>query len=182
MPSGIVSLLDEQHDALTRNLWAELEQRFDLHSIGATPYPHFSYHVARGYDAAGVERVLETIAAHARPFEVSTTGLGVFTGSTPVLYLPVVRTQALTEFHEQVWSALEPFATNSMSYYAPQNWMPHITLAQHDLTPEVLAAVMGALGTYSFNWVLMVNNLAFIEDTGNEQSLKLHCEFGDDSV
>jgi hypothetical protein len=38
---GIVSLLDNDHNQLIEELWAELEQEFSVHGVYVTPYPHF---------------------------------------------------------------------------------------------------------------------------------------------
>ena len=47
---GIISLLDNDHYQLVEEVWAELEREFSVHGVYVTPYPHFSYHVAQGYD------------------------------------------------------------------------------------------------------------------------------------
>jgi len=47
---AVVSLLDQSHYEKVEALWSELASRFGLRGIYRTPYPHFSYHVAAGYD------------------------------------------------------------------------------------------------------------------------------------
>ena len=161
---AIVSLLDDHHYRLTETLWRELEAQFGRRGVYATPYPHFSYHVARSYDRAGLTSALERFVRDIPPFQVTTTGLGIFAGPSPVLYIPVVRNPALTEFHRALWSELAACADGSAIYYSPERWLPHITLGSGDMTTDVLAEAVRLLGTRDFNWTVTVNNLAFIEE------------------
>ncbi len=82
---GIVSLLD--NDQLIEELWAELEREFSVHGVYVTPYPHFSYHVAQVYDVEKIEPILQRITSNITTFKVRTSGLGVFTGTSPVANL-----------------------------------------------------------------------------------------------
>ena len=176
---GIVTLLDPQHYALTEALWSELDEALGLRGVYATPYPHFSYHVAASYDHARLQAVLKQAAASARPFTVTTAGLAAFTGPQPVLYIPVVRTAELSAFHADLWTAVEETAQGSHAHYAPQFWVPHITLGFGDLTPASLAQAMRLLAGRSFNWEVPVDNLAFIDDEAGQQRLRERLEIGD---
>lgn len=175
---GVVFLLDKAHYAATEQLWAELAEVCGLRGVYVTPYPHFSYHVAQGYTAVELATALQRLTNQAQAFTVTTAGLGVFTGPAPVLYLPVVRTLALSQFHQQVWECLEPLSTGSVSYYQPQAWVPHITLSFGEVPLAKLAAAMQLLGGRTFNWEITVNHLAYMADTGTEQVLLGRYAFG----
>ena len=47
--------------------------------------------------------------------------------------------------------------------YGPEHWIPHITLAQWDLTPRQLPALMQVLSARSFSWRVSITNLTVIE-------------------
>jgi 2'-5' RNA ligase len=166
---GIVSLLDEEHYRLTEGLWAELEHTFGLRGIYATPYPHFSYHVAKRYDVEGLEAALKEMAETTRPFQVRTAGLGLFTGQSPVLFIPVVRGQALSQFHQRVWEAVSPLASGEEAHYHPERWMPHITIVFGELPSEKLPGVIRLLSERAFDWQITVDNLTYIEALGQGQ-------------
>jgi len=100
---GLVSLLDAEHDARVRALWSELETGLGLHGVWTTPYPHFSYQIAPRYDPA-IQPIARNLSA-AAPFEIRTGGLAVFTLPAPVLYLPIVRTAALSAWQSAQDSA-----------------------------------------------------------------------------
>jgi hypothetical protein len=71
---GVVSLLDHKHYQLTEKLWHELEREVGLRGVYITPFPHFSYHVACGYDVATLEPILQHTARKAKEFKVKTSG------------------------------------------------------------------------------------------------------------
>ena len=72
---GIVSLLDNDHNQLIKELWADLEREFSVRGVYVTPYPHFSYHVAQDYDVDKIEPVLQRITSNITTFKVRTSGV-----------------------------------------------------------------------------------------------------------
>jgi hypothetical protein len=175
---GLVTLLDPEHDALVRGLWQELEEALGLRGVWLTPFPHFSYQVAKSYDPPRLEASARALAATADPFEVGVAGLALFTGPAPVLYLPVVRTAALSAWHQRVWEACLPAAREPLVYYHPDNWMPHITIGFGDLDADRAAKAVRLLAGRAFDWRLVVDNLAVGTDDGSAQALKWRLPFG----
>ncbi len=144
---GVVSLLDHTSEQIVRALWGELAERYDLRIVAQrVPYPHFSYHIAEDYDLARTEAALAHVAAQVQPFTVHVTGLGAFEGPEVVLYLAVARDAALDQLHAALWQALaeDGVAQGASPLYAPDTWIPHITLAQGDLTADLLHAIQSA--------------------------------------
>lgn len=175
--NGVVSLLDQRHSALVEQIWAGLEQGLGLRGVYVTPYPHFSYHVARGYQMEQLETALARVVSGLAPLTVSTAGLGIFTGGQPVLYVPVVRTPELTRLQQSLWREVSRTASGIESYYAPERWLPHISLAFGDLDEHALAEAVRLLSTRDFAWELPIDNLAIIEDTGKKQELRRRFSF-----
>lgn len=172
---GIVSLLDSLHYQYTEDLWTELRQEFGVQGVYVTPYPHFSYHVASDYDVEMLAPILNSVATNQPPFQVSTSGLGIFTGKAPVLYIPVVRNPSLTQFHETLWRELSNTGNKIQTYYHPKHWIPHITIGFGDLNSDTLAHVVHYLSGRDFNWEITVDNLALIYDSGIGQ--KVHYRY-----
>jgi 2'-5' RNA ligase len=169
---GIVSLLDNEHYQLVEDLWAELEREFSVRGIYITPYPHFSYHVAQHYDVDELESILKRITSNITTFQVRTGGLGIFTGVSPVPYIPVVRSQELTELHQELWEVIPTADSGVQEYYHPDQWMPHITIGFGDMNKDNLSRIIPWLAERAFNWDITINNLALIYDTGTKQELK----------
>ena len=162
---GIVSLLDEKHDQDVKSIWDELEDECGLSGIRETPYPHFSWQVADGYQVDGIEQALQSLANEIEPFEVNAVGVGIFSGKTgvlPVLYVPVLRQQVLNFNHRLIWKKLEYCAINPKELYHAYNWMPHITLAYNDVTPEKLKYAVNLLAFREINWKIVIDNISYV--------------------
>lgn len=175
---GVVTLLPLPYYEMVETLWNELEERHGLRGIRVTPYPHFSWQIGETYDVPALKTALERLAAQTQPFTVHTTGLGIFTGERPVLFIPVVKSPELQRFHQQVWDALLPLTQGVSLYYSPKQWSPHISLAYEDLTPKNIGKAMKDMAFRSFNWEFLVDNLSFIyEPAGSIGSLQVTIPF-----
>jgi 2'-5' RNA ligase len=175
---GVVTLLDDRHYARVQAIWEELEQKFGVRGMFVMQYPHFSYQVAEAYDELACESRLKELAARTRPFRVRTAGLGVFTVASPVLYVPLVRTPQLSELHRDIWDGVgHPTLSPVTHYYHPDEWAPHVTLAQGDIDPDRLAEIVRLLSRRNFHWEITVSNLAIIYDTGREQGVRCRFDF-----
>jgi hypothetical protein len=179
---GIVSLLDNDHYQLVEELWAELEREFSVHGVYVTPYPHFSYHVAQGYDMDKVESVLDRTTSNITTFKVRTSGLGIFTGSSPVLYIPVARSLDLTQLHQELWQEISPSSSGVQEYYHPNQWMPHITIGFGDISKDRLSQTIPFLAERDFTWEISINNIALIYDTGIKQELTSRFDISNEPV
>jgi 2'-5' RNA ligase len=178
---GVVSLLDDEHYALVERLWDELETKLGVRGICNTPFPHFSYHVAEQYDVDLLKYTLPRFASHCATFRVRTAGLGVFSGDHPVLHVAVVRSPALSALHRTLWQELAGASAGAVEYYHPEQWMPHITLADGDVLKDHLPEVVCLLSARAFDWDVEVSNLALIYDTGTTQEVRLRFDLLSDS-
>lgn len=175
---AIVSLLDQVYYMEIEDLWAELDRKFGVRSIYLTACPHFSYQVAEGYEVEALEAALQSVALNMAPFQIRTGGLGIFTGSNPVLFVPVVRTPELSELHQRLWDELSETARGLLGNYSPERWIPHITLAHADIDKNNLPKVIHLLGERDFDWEVQVDNLSFLYHTGADQEMRSRFEFG----
>jgi 2'-5' RNA ligase len=175
---GVVTLLDAVHTRVVESLWVELENGFSLSSLYVPRIAHFSYQIAEGYNVQRLGAMLEQFAMGQRQFHVTTTGLGLFTGTSPVLYVPVARNPELTRLHETLWRAIDGAGTGVSEHYDPDHWTPHITLAQGDFNKDTLPDVIRFLLERDFTWRLTVNNIALIYQTGTQYRVKFWFGFG----
>ena len=169
MLQGVVSILDQEHCDKVESLWDELEREFGLKSAAAA-YPHFSYQVVERYDVQRVKDTLTRLTHSAAPFNVHTSGLGIFTGDSPTLYITVARSVYLTKFHSHLWKRLSKTGRAIHTHhYGPDNFVPHITLAAGDLTLEHLPEAVKLLGSRSFNWNIHIDNVALVLDAQGDR-------------
>jgi 2'-5' RNA ligase len=171
---GLVSLLPQPYYNQVLALWDELESDFRLKGIRVTPFPHFSWEIAEEYDEALLAQLLNEMVLNLPPLHVTCTGLGIFSGPQPVIFIPVVKTASLVQLHQTVWDILKPAAKDRSPYYSPDFWMPHISLAYMDVTPANIGPLMEKLAFRSFNWQFEVDNFTYIyEPEGSIGQIKL---------
>jgi hypothetical protein len=177
--NGVVSLLDPAATAQVHALWAEMQTSHGIGAVaGRVPWPHVSYHIAPRYDPVRLEAGLRALARETRPLEIRTTGLGIFTGPTPVLYLAVTRSPALSALHAQTWAACNAAAEASSPLYAPDVWVPHITLAHHDISPANLPGLIAGLGGRDFAWTITLSAFTALFKVDDIYRPAFHAPFG----
>ena len=165
---GIVTLLDGKCDARVKEIWGRLEEACGYTGIKAVPFPHFSWLIAPDFKWEMAERVMKEIATQTKPFSVKTTGVALFTKEQPTIYIPIVRTRALSIFHEEVWEKMQGIGIDLSPLYSPENWMPHITLVYNDATRENINCAMQVLAFQEFNWEIRVDNLTMASQNEGE--------------
>jgi 2'-5' RNA ligase len=168
-PSGVISLLDGATEAKVVEIMGELRTRFGVHAVAdVASFPHVSYQVADEF--VGVSEALARIATRVAPFSIYTSCLGLFPG--PVVFVGVARSPALAALHAEVWAA--SLATAPHSYYDAAHWMPHITLAQHDVPVAILPEITSWLATRELAWEITIDTLAFAHWNGARYDIERH--------
>jgi 2'-5' RNA ligase len=142
-----------------------LETKFGLDDVQDTPDPHLTYLLTGTRRLTELKAMLQEVAATTPPFSAFTTGLGVFPGENPVIYIPVLRSNDLNLLHQRVLDVTAPLCRAS-TYYTPDRWLPHISLALHDTTPDLLGPVLRHLNQETYNLRLNINNLAILQKKG----------------
>jgi len=159
---GVVSLLDYKHHQLVKDLWAELKKEFAVSKVYQAPEPHFSYQLARHYNVKSLKSVLQRFAASKTSFQVKAGGLGIFTKPDLVLYIPVVRSPELMQFHEALWQEISSMASGIEDYYHPSRWMPHITIGIGDINKDNLSGIIRFLAERDLNWEITIDNIGLV--------------------
>lgn len=175
---AIVALLDEPTNRECESLWEELRSVGLSHVADQVPIPHVSFHVAEAYDQTLMEDPLRAFAGTCSPLQIVTAGLGIFGGEYPVLYASVVRSEALTTLHRNLWPILDRAASGVVQYYQPDRWMPHITLASGDATANSLAAAVKRLAMRPLEWRIQIDTIAWICDSDGVHDCKLAVPLG----
>jgi 2'-5' RNA ligase len=164
---AITSLLNPQSAARINTIIKSLEAEFGLDDVQATPDPHITYQLAGVRKLSLLKAVLQDVARHTQPFSAFTTGLGVFPGPNPVIYIPVLRCDALNALHRRILKATAPLCLRTDKFSGPDCWLPHISLALHDTTPDLLGPVLQYLNQQTFNLRLTINNLTILRQEGD---------------
>lgn len=164
---AIASLLDTKASERVSEIIGNLEQKFGLTGVKVTPYPHLTALTAEIPDMDELKEYLELTCLETRNITVRTTGIGVFPGPNPVIFIPVLRTNSLNDLHGRLHRDISEMSTEMGVYYNPNLWLPHITLALGDTTPELLGPVLAFLCDYNFNWEITLDNLTIMQKCGD---------------
>jgi len=164
---AITSLLSPPAAARINRIIKSLETEFGLDDVQATPDPHITYQLAGVGKRTALIDVLARVARQTQPFSAFTTGLGIFPGPNPVIYIPVLRSEPLNALHRRIHEATAPLCLRTDKFSGADCWLPHISLALHDTTPDLLGEVLRYLNEQTFNLKFQVDNLAILEQKGD---------------
>jgi len=166
--NGIASFLDPYSSTRVEAFWKQLESRCGLVGVKTTPFPHFSWQVTEGYDLDRLDSTLREISRQTQPFTIRTAGLGIFTGEKPVVYVTIVKEASLTRFHSLLWEQLNGISIGPSRFYAPDQWVPHITIAYNDVHTDNLICALQALAFQSFDWEINIDNLVYLTQNNKQ--------------
>jgi 2'-5' RNA ligase len=174
---AITSLLDSKHNDLVDNIIQDFEKEFGLKQVQATPLPHITYLVAETYQLALLKDYLQRLCHSASPVHAYTTGIGVFPGEHPVIYIPVLRTQPLNKLHSQLYQDISKMSVETGPYTKPKLWLPHISLAVGDTSLELMTPIFKYLSQYSFDWDIVLDNISLFKESKTGQSFEMDTSF-----
>jgi 2'-5' RNA ligase len=160
----VVSMLDPEHYQQVKDLWAELAKKFGVTGIYVSSRPHITFQIATSYEVKSLESILQRFAAGKTSLKVRTSGLGLFTGSEPILYIPVVRSPELTQFHEALWQEFSRTVSSIEDLYHPSRWIPHITIGIGDMNKRNLSQIIRFLADRDFNWEITLDNIVLVHN------------------
>ena len=166
---ALVSLLNGEPRDELHALCGDLRREFCACGLYVTTFAHVSYQVAAAYNLEQLGPTLVALASQVTPFKARLTGLGVFTGDNPVVFIPVVRNSALTRLHQLLWEHVAEIATDLAGYYHPERWIPHVTLVRGDVDHENLGQIVRRLSEHDVNWEVTIDHIALIFDRDTEQ-------------
>ena len=164
---AITSLLSPPHVLRINAVIKKLEEKFGIDDVQATLDPHLTYQLAGVKKLSSLKKALAKLAATTEPFPAFTTGLGVFPGKQPVIYIPVLRSDALNALHQRILTATAPLCLRTDKFSGPDCWLPHISLALHDTTADLLGPVLSYLNQETYNLKIIIDNLTILRKEGD---------------
>lgn len=165
--SIIAMLLHEPAATQVREWWGILQK--DLHIAGVrakVPFPHVTLLGCEGIEHPRIQAILTEYTHRIAPFSLRSLGLGLFLKPLPVLYTPIIRTPALSKLHQDLWIDVERLGGTMFKLYSPDHWIPHLTLAQGDLTTSNLREAFQALKEHHIALEFQVRNLTLFNYIG----------------
>jgi len=164
--STLALILHEPAARKVRGWWDLLEAELGIRGVRKVPFPHVTLFGCEGIAHPLIQEVLDDFCFHTAPLELRSIGVGVFTRPMPVIYTPVIRCQLLSELHEALWKRIGGLGGNLFRLYSPEQWIPHLTLAQFDLTRENQMKALNLLLEQDLELVFEVRNLTIFDWIG----------------
>jgi 2'-5' RNA ligase len=139
VPYSVILALDEATSAVVENMWTTLASR-GIASEGAVQgnHPHITlgvYHDEAKREIAA--EVIRNFAGRREPIPFALSGYGIFPGAKCALWVVPTVTQALFAMHRELHRAVN----SDDLRYAPDHWMPHITLARELEADDAVAGL-----------------------------------------
>ena len=169
---AIASLLDPSTSEIIQSIWKRFEANCGLTGILAMPIPHISWVGAESFHFPDLERCLQVVADEMQSsIQLHTAGIGIFTGSYPVVYVSVVKDSGLINLHQKIWDCAHPYAVGPNPYYGPTRWMPHITLALRDFDVDRLGCAVADIANQQIEFDFEIDHLAIIHNTPGQEGI-----------
>jgi 2'-5' RNA ligase len=129
MVFGVVVYFDPESEAKLTKQWKLLQEaNIPVSLSDAGVRPHLSIGVADDGDPTKLQSLIGNTNLPEFPSIVAESVGEFLTGG--VVYLGVVKSPALLQCHEFIFSLFEKVAKSPQDYYRPGNWIPHITMSQ----------------------------------------------------
>lgn len=165
---GIVSFLDDVHNELVDELWRDMVSDCTVTNKHLPPLHHFSWQVFDSCDFQQLNDAITEIARDTLPFTVRTSGLGVFSGESLVIYVALIKDEELMRFQKKLWQKTINFAQEISPFYNPDSWTPHITLINGTNKDKDIICALDKLIKMNFVWEFTVDSIALIGDAHHE--------------
>lgn len=164
---GVISLLDPAATARVENLCEGMSERFGAGRGFPGGIPHITFHLSARDIEPGAIAVVERVASATAPFTLYSSGLGTFAGpGGPILYIGVARAPAATLLADTLAQELARAGyPGTDPYYAPDRWMPHVTIAQQNLQGVDLGALLAWLVVQPLSFELPLTTLSVAKET-----------------
>ncbi len=152
-------------------LWDELEKTCDYSGFDKATIPHFSWQSAETYQFEPLRSELSQLASETGPFKFKTSGLGIFNNTRKIFFLIIVKNRPLLELHEHIWQRTIQFAEQPNLHYAPENWIPHITLNLNELSDSQFKCSVEELTARPLQFEFEVKEFGFLFLTPNTSGI-----------
>lgn len=142
MPYAIHLFFEKLTENMIQSAWRNLAEN------GIAPYmqhsgnrPHLTLAIYQQLNLEACQQRLKTISAAYLPLPLSFQTIGIFPTTPATVFLGATVTTPLLEIHAHLHKILQPISSEPLSYYLPDRWIPHCTLAL-DLEPESIPSVL----------------------------------------
>lgn len=140
-------------------------------------YPHITWHSAENYQQNILKLKIQELSKSWEATKIRVTGIGMFTGKTQVLYLPVIKTSSLVQMHKHIFKVSEPIAKLPSLYFQPEIWIPHVTIISNPNEQRSIPDAIHVLSEMKVDFEVEITNLALGKYTGDTAEILFEFPF-----
>ncbi len=133
---GVMAALEGPALEEARRLWKWFEDQYGCREVYTSWIPHLAFQGGTCDDIAPIARGFDQLASTVIPFDLVTDGIATFEAPVRVIYMRVILTDELRQFHRHINQFLEAHCQKTLDLYQPDRWVPHISLAVEDISEE----------------------------------------------
>lgn len=142
MPFAIELYMDSRADAAVRQIWQSLaEAAIPSQPLSAGARPHVSLCLYESLGSRVFPRELEAFARQSNPFSFVLESVETFPVSSGVVFLAPRSSEELLEVHGRFHKDFDGSSATVSSYYLPEHWKPHCTVAENLSSKQVRQAI-----------------------------------------
>jgi|SRR6056297_681541 len=160
--NGIITKLPEFFEQEVLTVWDDFHRKFGISRIKVTSFPHLTWVIAKESDETLVDEKLNIIRKKTFPFVLSTNGIGIFTGKRPAVYIQIKPSIQILEFQKKLYETFSDHSDGLKKFYAPERWIPHISIAIEDIDLTNIGAVMEYLLPNTFKHDLRIETISLV--------------------
>ncbi|MFH1336156.1 MAG: 2'-5' RNA ligase family protein [Candidatus Zixiibacteriota bacterium] len=174
---GVVSILEGEAYEETKIMWRLFEKKYDSKAIQNFPHPHLSFQGGISEDLKTVASKLEDLSSKINPFPITIGGIDTFEKPERVIFLSVTKTKILQSIHKKIDDLLQEYCSQAFRFCNPQDWTPHITLAQGDILPNHFRKAKKDLENYRPQHKLILHNICLVRWYDNGRKIRIHKKY-----
>lgn len=174
---GVVSILEGEAYEETKKMWRLFERKYNSRAIQNFPQPHLSFQGGLSEDLKTIDSKLKILSSEISSFPITIGGINTFEKPERVIFLSVAKTKELQKIHKKIDNLLQKYCSQTFRFYTPQNWLPHITLAQDDLTPNRFRKAKKDLENYHPHYRLILHHICLVRWYDQDRKIRIHKKY-----
>ncbi len=173
----VVSILEGEAYEETKRMWRFIEKEYDSKAVQNFPHPHISFQGGMSEDLKTIDSELKNLSSEISPFPITLGGIDTFRKPERVIFLSVTRTKTLQSIHKKIDDLLKKYCSRTFRFCSPQDWSPHITLAQGDITPDLFRKAKLDLENYHPLCRLTLHNICLVRWYDQDRKIRIHKKY-----
>lgn len=130
----IVSILENKPYKEVKKIWKFIEKEYSSSGVQLFKHPHMTFQGGKTKNPGQVYKDFKDVVSKIKPFWIEVCGVRHF--NKEAIWLKVEKTKNMIELSELINDFMKEHCRDLFGCYAPEKWIPHITLAMGDLTED----------------------------------------------